>query len=221
MKLLLQAVLRVVSGFALIALLLFLPAGGWQFWNAWLLCGALFIPMAAVGLLLWKKAPDLLQKRLNGGEQRTAQKLVVLFSALLFVAMFLLAGWDFRFAFTRLPDWLAWAALVPFLLGYALFAETMRENAWLSRSVEIQQGQKLVDTGVYGVVRHPMYTAVLLLYCAMPLILGSGTAFLVSLLFVPVLAARIRNEEALLDAELDGYREYKQKVRWRLVPYLW
>ncbi len=221
MRLLLQAVLRVVFGFAFMALLLFLPAGTWAFWNAWLLLAALFVPMAAVGLLLWKKAPELLEKRLHGSEQRTAQKLVVLFSALLFVGIFLLAGWDFRFSFTRLPDWLAWAALVPFLLGYALFAETMRENAWLSRSVEIQQGQKLVDTGVYGVVRHPMYAAALLLYCAMPLILGSGAAFLVSLLFVPVLTARIRNEEALLDAELDGYREYKKKVPWRLIPHLW
>lgn len=221
MKLLLHAAAKLIAGFMLLAVLLFWPAGTWYFWNAWLLCGALFAPMIAVGLLLWKKAPQLLEKRLNGREQQAAQKLAVALSGAAFIGVFVAAGLDFRLQFTRLPAWLSVAALVPFLLGYLLYAETMRENAWLSRSVEVQQGQKLVDTGLYGVVRHPMYTATLLLFCAMPLILGSGTAFALSLLFVPIFVLRIRNEESMLRAGLDGYDEYCRKVRWRLFPRLW
>ena len=198
MQLLLHAAAKLIAGFMLLAVLLFWPAGTWYFWNAWLLCGAL-----------------------NGREQQAAQKLAVALSGAVFIGVFVAAGLDFRLRFTRLPAWLSVASLVPFLLGYLLYAETMRENAWLSRSVAVQQGQKLVDTGLYGVVRHPMYTATLLLFCAMPLILGSGTAFVLSLLFVPIFVLRIRNEESILRAGLDGYDEYCRKVRWRLFPRLW
>ena len=157
MKLLLHAAAKLIAGFMLLVVLLFWPAGTWCFWNAWLLCGALFAPMIAVGLLLWKKAPQLLKKRLNGREQQAAQKLAVALSGAVFIGVFVAAGLDFRLRFTRLPAWLSVAALVPFLLGYLLYAETMRENAWLSRSVEVQQGQKLVDTGLYGVAPPHVY----------------------------------------------------------------
>ena len=205
----------------LLAVLLFWPARTWCFWNAWLLCGALFAPMIAVGLLLWKKAPQLLEKRLNGREQQAAQKLAVALSGAVFIGVFVAAGLDFRLQFTRLPAWLSVAALVPFLLGYLLYAETMRENAWLSRSVEVQQGQKLVDTGLYGVVRHPMYTATLL-----PVLRHAADSGLrhrlCSLAAVCTdFVLRIRNEESMLRAGLDGYDEYCRKVRWRLFPRLW
>ena len=221
MQLLIQAIFKFLLGLGLTWLLLFVPAGSFAFANAWLLSAVLFIPMFIAGLVMWKKSPDLLQKRLNAKEKELTQKKVVSSSALLFVAGFVVAGLDFRFGWSTPPRWLPGAAAVVFLLAYALYAEVLRENAYLSRTIELQEGQKVVDTGLYSIVRHPMYSAVTLLFLSIPLVLGSWWALLVFLPFPVLLAARIKNEEALLLQGLEGYREYTQRVRWRMIPYLW
>jgi protein-S-isoprenylcysteine O-methyltransferase Ste14 len=205
----------------LTALLIFLPAGTLRFWNGWLLMAVLFLPMLLAGCVMFVKAPELLRRRLNAKERETEQKGVIIRSGLLFVAAFVIAGLGYRFGWPMLPRWACLVFAGVFLLGYALFAEVLRENAYLSRTVEVQAGQRVVDTGLYGVVRHPMYLATLLLFLSMPLILGSVYAFAVMLGYLPVIAARIRGEEALLERELAGYREYKQKVRYRLIPGIW
>ena len=220
-ELLRQALAKAILGFLLTALLLFLPAGTLHWWNAWLLMAVLFVPMLIAGLVMLFKAPELLRRRLNAKERQTEQKGVIAWSGLLFIASFLLAGFGFRFGWYMLPR--AWCLLSAgvFLLGYALFGEVLRENEYLSRTVEVTEGQRVVSTGLYGVVRHPMYFATLLMFLSMPLILGSVYGFLVMLAYLPVLAARIRGEEALLERELKGYSEYKQKVRYRLIPHIW
>ena len=220
-ELLRQALAKTILGFLLTALLLFLPAGTLHWWNAWLLMAVLFVPMLIAGLVMLFKAPELLRRRLNAKERQTEQKGVIAWSGLLFIASFLLAGFGFRFGWYMLPR--AWCLLSAgvFLLGYALFGEVLRENEYLSRTVEVTEGQRVVSTGLYGVVRHPMYFATLLMFLSMPLILGSVYGFLVMLAYLPVLAARIRGEEALLERELKGYSEYKQKVRYRLIPHIW
>ncbi len=220
-ELLRQALGKLLLGVLLTALLLFLPAGTLHWWNAWLLMAVLFVPMLIAGLVMLFKAPELLRRRLNAKERQTEQKGVIAWSGLLFIASFLLAGFGFRFGWYMLPR--AWCLLSAgvFLLGYALFGEVLRENEYLSRTVEVTEGQRVVSTGLYGVVRHPMYFATLLLFLSMPLILGSVYGFLVMLAYLPVLAARIRGEEALLERELKGYSEYKQKVRYRLIPHIW
>lgn len=216
-----QALGKLLLGVLLTAVLLFLPAGTLHWWNAWLLMAVLFVPMLIAGLVMLFKAPELLRRRLNAKERQTQQKGVIAWSGLLFIASFLLAGFGFRFGWYMLPR--AWCLLSAgvFLLGYALFGEVLRENEYLSRTVEVTEGQRVVSTGLYGVVRHPMYFATLLMFLSMPLILGSVYAFLVMLAYLPVLAARIRGEEALLERELKGYSEYKQKVRYRLIPHIW
>jgi len=221
MKLLAQAVLKFLLGLALTGLLLFVPAGSFHYPNGWLLSAVLFIPMFVAGLIMWKKSPSLLQKRLKAKEKEGPQKKVVSASALMFVAGFVVAGLDFRFGWSHLPNWLVAAAAVVFLCAYGLYAEVLRENAYLSRTIEVQAGQKVVDTGLYAIVRHPMYSAVILLFLSMPLVLGSVWAFLIFLPFPALLAARIKNEEAVLLAGLEGYREYTQRVRWKLIPYIW
>ena len=220
-ELLRQALGKLLLGLLLTALLLFLPAGTLHWWNAWLLIAVLFVPMLIAGLVMLFKAPELLRRRLNAKERQTEQKGVIAWSGLLFIASFLLAGFGFRFGWYMLPR--AWCLLSAgvFLLGYALFGEVLRENEYLSRTVEVTEGQRVVSTGLYGVVRHPMYFATLLMFLSMPLILGSVYGFLVMLAYLPVLAARIRGEEALLERELKGYSEYKQKVRYRLIPHIW
>ena len=220
-ELLRQALGKLLLGVLLTALLLFLPAGTLHWWNAWLLMAVLFVPMLIAGLVMLFKAPELLRRRLNAKERQTEQKGVIAWSGLLFIASFLLAGFGFRFGWYMLPR--AWCLLSAgvFLLGYALFGEVLRENEYLSRTVEVTEGQRVVSTGLYGVVRHPMYFATLLMFLSMPLILGSVYGFLVMLAYLPVLAARIRGEEALLERELKGYSEYKQKVRYRLIPHIW
>ena len=220
-ELLRQALGKLLLGVLLTALLLFLPAGTLHWWNAWLLMAVLFVPMLIAGLVMLFKAPELLRRRLNAKERQTEQKGVIAWSGLLFIASFLLAGFGFRFGWYMLPR--AWCLLFAgvFLLGYALFGEVLRENEYLSRTVEVTEGQRVVSTGLYGVVRHPMYFATLLMFLSMPLILGSVYGFLVMLAYLPVLAARIRGEEALLERELKGYSEYKQKVRYRLIPHIW
>ena len=220
-KLLTQAFLKFFSGLILVGLLLFLPAGTWDFWRAWLLAGVLFVPMFLAGLVMMVRAPELLRRRLNAKEEQDEQKWVIALSGCMFIAAFLLAGLARRFGWPTLPAWVSWAAAAVFLFGYGLFAEVLRENAYLSRTVEVQEGQELVSTGLYGVVRHPMYMSTLLLFLAMPLILGSLPSFLVTLLYLPIIAKRIRNEEAVLEAGLPGYREYEKKVRYRIVPGIW
>lgn len=220
-RLLAQGLLKMLSGMLIVALVLFLPAGSWNYFNGWLFCGLLFLPMLVLGALLLWKAPALLEKRLNTKEQEKPQMAVVAVSSLLFLAAFVAAGLDFRFGWTHVPIWLVCLAAVLQLAAYGLYAEVMRENAWLSRTVEVQENQKVIDTGLYGIIRHPMYTATILLFLAMPLVLGSWVSFAIMLLYPVVIVFRIRNEEQVLETGLAGYREYKQRVRCRLLPFIW
>ena len=221
MKLLMNAAVKLVCGLLLTVLLLFAPAGTWNYPGGWLFIGLLFLPMLILGLALYLKAPELLKKRLNMKETQKDQVWVVALSGVLFIAAFLAAGFDFRFGWTRVPGWLVWIAAVVQLGSYGLYAEVLRENAYLSRTVEVQEGQTVIDTGLYGIVRHPMYTATILMSLAIPLVLGSWISFLPMLLYPVIIIRRIHGEEALLEEGLPGYREYKQKVRWRLIPYIW
>ena len=220
-KLIRDAMIKFCSGIVLMGLLLFLPAGTFAFPQGWLLMGVLFVPMFGAGIVMLVKSPELLRKRLNAKEEQGEQKWVIALSGLMFVAAFVLAGLNFRFGWHLLPAWVSVAAAVLFLLGYLLFAEVLRENAYLSRTIEVQENQKVVDTGLYGVVRHPMYAATILLFLAMPLILGSLLSFAVTLLYLPIIAKRIRNEEAVLETGLEGYAEYKQKVKYKVIPGIW
>ena len=220
-KLFMQGIGKFVSGIVLIGLLLFLPAGTFAYWQAWLLIGILFIPMFVAGLIMIKKSPELLRKRLNVKEEQTEQKTVIALSGVMFLAAFVTAGLNIRFGWLVLPAWVSYAAAVVFLLAYALYAEVLRENVWLSRTVEVQENQKVIDTGLYGIVRHPMYTSTLFLFLAMPLVLGSPISFVILLAYIPIIAKRIRNEEQVLEEGLDGYTAYKQRVRYRLIPYVW
>ena len=221
MKLLISALTKYLAGILLMGLLLFLPAGTLNYPGGWLFCGLLFVPMFLLGVVLFIKAPDLLAKRLRSKENRTEQKQVVGLSALMFVGGFVLAGLDFRFRWTSVPTWIVIIASILLLGSYGLYAEVMRENAWLSRTIEVQEGQTVVDTGLYGIVRHPMYAVTTLLFLSMPLVLGSWIAFAVFLIYPALMVKRIKNEEALLEAELPGYRDYQRKVRYRMIPFLW
>ena len=212
---------KFLSGAILIGLLIFLSAGTIAFWKGWLLMAILLIPMFLAGIVMMLKNPELLKKRLHGREQQTEQCLVVKLSGLVFVIGFLLAGLDFRFEWFPLPDWVSWGAAVLFLLSYLLYAEVLRENTYLSRTVEVQQGQKVIDTGVYGVVRHPMYSATLILFLSMPLVLGSAVSFVVFLVYPAIIAKRIRNEEKVLEEGLEGYVAYKKRVKYRVIPFVW
>ena len=205
----------------IVGLLLFLPAGTFSYWQGWLLMGILFVPMFIAGLVMLKKAPGLLRKRLGVREEESEQKTVIALSALMFLAAFIMAGLNFRFGWIVLPSWVSFAAAVLFLLAYALYAQVLRENAYLSRTVEVQENQKVIDTGLYGVVRHPMYMATLLLFLSMPLVLGSPISFVITLAYIPIIAKRIRNEEQVLEEGLPGYREYKKRVRYKVIPFVW
>ncbi len=216
-----QALAKGVGGLAVMALLLFLPAGSWGYWQAWLFLGLLFVPMTCVAIWLLVREPELLAKRLSSKEQEKAQRQVVALSALMFVAGFLLAGFDQRFGWSEMPAWVVAIAAVVMVCGYGLYAEVMRENAYLSRTVEVQENQKVINTGLYGVVRHPMYAATLVLYLSMPLVLGSWVALVPFLAYPFIIARRIRNEEQVLERGLEGYTEYKQQVRYRLIPFIW
>lgn len=220
-KLFFTAIIKFLSGLLLVGVLLFLPAGTIDYRQAWLLIGILFIPMFLAGLILMKKSPELLKKRLNAKEKQDEQKEVLLLSGLTFLAAFVAAGLNFRFGWFVLPAWVSYAAAVLFLIAYALYAEVLRENVYLSRTVEVQENQKVIDTGLYGVVRHPMYMSKLILFLAMPLVLGSPISFGIMLLYVPILAKRIRNEEKVLEEGLNGYREYKNRIRYKLIPFVW
>lgn len=220
-KLIVQAVTRFLAGLLIVGLLLFLPAGTFAFWQAWLLIIILFVPMLLAGLVMMKKSPDLLRKRLNGKEEQAEQKTVILLSGLMFLAAFIAAGLNVRFGWIQLPGAVSFAAAVIFLFAYILYAEVMRENAYLSRTVEVQENQKVIDTGLYGIVRHPMYMSTLLLFLAMPLVLGSVISFAIMLAYIPIISKRIRNEEQVLEKGLEGYREYKQRVRYKVIPFVW
>lgn len=220
-KLFFEAILKYFSGVVLLGLLLFLPAGTLSYWNAWLLMGILFIPMLFAGILMMFKNPDLLRKRLNAKEKESEQSLVIKLSGLMFLLGFVIAGLSFRYQWLMLPNWVSWMAAVAFLLSYALFGEVLRENTYLSRTIEVQENQKVIDTGLYGIVRHPMYSATIVLFLSMPLVLGSLLSFVVFLTYPVIIAKRIRNEEDVLERELDGYTAYKKKVRYKVIPFLW
>lgn len=221
MKLLIQALSRFIIGLLLVGLLLFLPAGSLRYPNAWVFMGLLFLPILILGIVLFFKAPTLLEKRLNAKENEGAQRSVVALSGLLFLVGFIVAGLDFRFGWSHFPSWLVMLASAILLVSYALYAEVMRENAYLSRTIEVQEGQRVVDTGLYGIVRHPMYAATVFLFLAIPLVLGSWYAFLCFLPYLPLIALRIKNEEKVLEEGLKGYADYKTRVKYRLVPYIW
>ena len=221
MKLAGRGIAFLLTGLLVIGLLLFLPAGTLHYPGGWLLIGVLFIPMLLMGAVMFVKAPALLQKRLQNKETQTAQKGVVALSGLMFLAGFVVAGLDFRFGWVVLPKAVSVIAAVVFLAGYALYAEVLRENAYLSRTVEVQEGQKVIDTGLYGVVRHPMYAATLLMFLSMPLVLGSVIALVIFLIYPAVIAVRIRNEEQVLREGLPGYADYQKRVKYRLVPFIW
>jgi len=219
--LLVQASVKFLAGLILFGLLLFLPAGTFEYWNAWVLIAALFGPMLVLGTVLLIKSPELLAKRLASKEKESQQKTVVALSALMFLASFILAGLDCRYGWTSLPSWMVWTATGVLLLSYLMYAEVMRENAYLSRTIEVQDNQKVIDTGLYGIVRHPMYSATVFLFLSMPLILGSMMSFVVMLVYIPIINARIKNEEKVLSEGLPGYKEYKQKVRSKVIPFIW
>ena len=221
MKLMLNAITKFLWGFVLLGALLFLPAWTLRYFGAWLFLGLLFIPMLIMGIVLLFKAPALLEKRLNGKEKEKAQKGVVALSGLMFPVGFVVSALDFRFGWSSVPLWLVTVASVLFLIGYAMYAEVMRENAYLSRTVEVQEGQQVISTGLYGVVRHPMYLATLFMFLPMPLILGSFWGLIPFALYPVGIVIRILNEEKVLTEELDGYAEYKTKVRYRLIPFVW
>lgn len=221
MKLLLRALTKFLMGLVLVGVLLFLPAGGLGYPNGWLFIGLLFLPMLLFGIALFLKAPELLEKRLNAKEEESVQKAVIALSALMFAGGFVVAGLDFRFGWSHVPLWVVILASVILLVSYALYGEVMRENACLSRTVEVQQNQKVVDTGLYGIVRHPMYAVTLWLFLAIPLVIGSWWSLLCFLPYVAVVVLRIRNEERVLEEGLEGYAAYKKRVKYRLIPFIW
>ncbi|WP_250228880.1 methyltransferase family protein [Anaeropeptidivorans aminofermentans] len=220
-KLLIQSCTQFLMGLSTVSLLLFLPAGSIDYWNAWIFIGLLFIPMLITGIILLLKAPDLLAKRLNTKEKEIEQKQVITLSVFMFAGGFIVAALDFKYSWSNLPDWVIIAAAVIFLTSYGLYAEIMRENAYLSRTVEVQESQKVIDTGLYGIVRHPMYFVTITLFLSMPLILGSVYSFIIFLIYPILIIKRIKNEEAVLREKLNGYIEYSKKVKYRLIPYIW
>lgn len=220
-KLIFQALWKFLLGLIVVGVLLFVPAGTLDYWQGWLFVALLFVPMFVAGVVLLLRKPELLSKRLETKEEEKEQKWVVALSGMLFVAMFVLAGLNRRYMWWMLPDWAVYLAAGLFVVGYLLYAEVLRENVWLSRTIEVQAHQKVVDTGLYGIVRHPMYAATLLLFLSMPLVLGSPWSFAIMLFFIPVIAKRIRNEEKVLEEGLEGYREYKQRVRYKVIPFVW
>lgn len=220
-RLFFQALGKFFLGLIVVGVLVFLPAGTLDYWQGWLFVGVLFAPMFVAGVVLMFRQPELLRKRLEAKEEEKEQKWVVALSGMLFIAMFVVAGLNRRYMWWMLPDWAVYAAAGLFLVGYLLYAEVLRENVWLSRTIEVQEHQKVVDTGLYSIVRHPMYAATLLLFLSMPLVLGSLWAFAIMLFYIPVISKRIRNEEKVLEEGLEGYREYKQRVRYKVIPYVW
>lgn len=220
-KLFVQAISKFVTGLVLIALLLFLPAGTICYWNGWLLIGILFIPMLAAGIVMMLRNPELLEKRLKAKESEGEQKIVIVLSGVMFFAAFVVAGLNYRFGWIVMPRWTVIAAAIVFLAAYLMYAEVLRENTYLSRTVEIQKHQKVIDTGLYGIVRHPMYSATVFLFLSMGLVLGSPISFAILICYLPIIAKRIRNEEEVLAQGLEGYAEYRDKVKYKVIPLIW
>lgn len=220
-KLFLQAIIKYLFGILLVGLLVFFPAGTVHFFQGWLFMGILFVPMFIAGIVMMVKNPKLLESRLNAKEKQMDQSMVVKLSGLMFLAGFIVAGLDFQFGWFPLPKGVSIGAAIVFLIAYVLYAEVLRENTYLSRTIEVQEHQKVIDTGLYGIVRHPMYFATVLLFLAMPLVLGSLLSFVIFLVYPFLVAKRIKGEEAFLEQELAGYKEYKEKVRYRLIPFIW
>ena len=219
--LLTQALIKFLAGIILVGLLVFLPAGSLAYWQGWLLMGILFVPMFIAGIAILAKSPDLLSKRLNAKEKENDQKIVVAVSGLLFIISFVTAGLNWRFSWWLLPDRAVWIAAVFFILSYILYVEVLRENEYLSRTIEVKEGQKVIDTGLYGIVRHPMYMATVIMFLSMPLVLGSTISFIIMLGYIPVIPMSIRNEENVLTTGLDGYDEYKIRVKYKVIPFIW
>lgn len=220
-KLFFQAIIKFTLGVCLVGLLIFLPAGTLAYWNGWLLMGILFIPMFVAGIVLMLKNPNLLKKRLDAKEQESEQTMVVKLSGLMFLTGFIMAGFNFRFQWWVLPKIVSIIATVCFFVAYLLYAEVLRENTYLSRTIQIQENQTVIDTGLYGIVRHPMYSVTLLLFLSMPLVLGSLQAFVIFLSYPFLIAKRIKNEEEVLERGLQGYTDYKKRVKYRLLPFIW
>jgi len=219
--LLTQALVKFFLGVIILGILIFLPAWSLHYWQGWLLMGILFVPMFVAGLVMLAQNPELLRKRLNAKEQEEEQKAVVRLSGLLFIAAFVVAGLNWRFGWWVLPEWAVWGAAGLFLVSYLLYAEVLRENTYLSRTIEVQDNQKVIDTGLYGIVRHPMYMATTVLFLMMPLVLASPISFFIMLGYIPVIAKRIKNEEKVLEEGLEGYAQYKRKVKYRILPFIW
>lgn len=220
-KLFFQAILKFVLGVVIIGLLLFIPAYSIEYWNGWLFMGLLFIPMFIAGIVLMIKNPELLKKRLNAKEKQNEQKAVVLFSGLMFLSGFIVSGLSYRYNWFRTNEIVTIISSIIFVIAYILYAEVLRENTYLSRTIEVQKGQKVIDTGMYGIVRHPMYLVTILLFLSIPLILGSVISFFIFLVYPVIIVMRIINEEKVLEKELNGYKEYKRKVKYRLIPFIW
>ena len=221
MKLLMEALTKFACGLLMVGLLIFLPAGTIAYTYGWLFIGLLFVPMLIAGFVMLAKSPDFLKKRLDVKEKQGTQKGVVALSGLMFIAGFVVAGLDFRFGWSQVPTWVVVTASALFLVAYALYAEVMRENAYLSRAIKVEEGQKVVDTGLYGIVRHPMYAVTILLFLMIPLVLGSWYALIAFAFYPAIIIVRLKDEEELLTKELSGYAEYKRKVKYRIIPFIW
>lgn len=220
-KLFVQAIGKFLFGLVLVGLLLFLPAWSLKYWNGWLFLGILFVPMFIAGIVMMFKSPELLRKRLNAKEEEKEQKTVIALSGLMFLAAFIVAGLNFRFQWIVLPAWAVWIGVGVFLAAYFMYAEVLRENTYLSRTVEVQENQKVIDTGLYGIVRHPMYSATLFLFLSMGIVLGSPISVAILLLYIPIIALRMKNEEKVLEEGLDGYKEYETRVKYKVIPFIW
>ena len=220
-KLMASASIKFLMGLVLVGLFIFLPAGTMDYPCGWLLMAVLFVPMFIAGVVMAFLSPHLLKKRLDAKEKENEQKSVVAMSGIMFIAAFVVAGLNYRYSWSIMPSWVVWSAVALFLLSYLMYAEVLRENAYLSRTIEVQQGQKVIETGLYGIVRHPMYSATIVLFLSMPLVLGSLPSLVIMLVYIPLIVKRIKNEEKVLLDGLDGYADYCSKVKYRLLPFVW
>ena len=220
-KLFIQAIIKYIFGVLIVGSLLFISANSFKYWNGWLFMGLLFIPMFVAGIILMIKNPELLRKRLNAKEKESEQKQVILFSAVMFLLGFIIAGLNYRYKWIEIPNAVTIISSILFVIAYVLYAEVLRENTYLSRTIEVQENQKVIDTGLYGIVRHPMYAVTILLFLTIPLILGSIISFIIFLIYPIIIAKRIKNEEKVLERDLKGYKEYKNKVKYKIIPLIW
>ena len=220
-KLFLQAIIKYIFGVLIVGALLFIPANSFKYWNGWLFMGLLFVPMFIAGIILMIKNPELLRKRLNAREKENEQKWVLLFSGLMFLSGFIIAGLNYRYKWIEIPNIVVIISSILFIISYILYAEVLRENTYLSRTIEVQENQKVIDTGLYGIVRHPMYAVTILLFLTMPLVLGSIISFIIFLIYPIIINKRIKNEEKVLEKDLKGYIEYKKKVKYKVIPFVW